>query len=292
MSKAQSIRDLSQGNRNIWNLDPHLILMKPGWNPRDEDDRLKAHIETITASIRAIGFDQSKPLTVYLSGDGHYAISDGHCRLRAVLAAIEQGAEIATVPVVLEARGINEADRVAGILTRNSGLNLSPIEQGRVYKRLAGFGWDEKRIAATSGKPLASVRQIFDLMEAEPDTQAAVIAGEVSVTAVAGAVREHGPEKAKRVVAKAVAAAKANGKSKATTGNVRAAATSENGVPARTPSEVLRFFRTTVEEQDGPEGVQRLAEIILAFAAGRIGPEVMMKRLGAMVGGGELAEVA
>lgn len=277
---AKNIRELSQGNRNIWNLDPRIIKIATGFNVRDEGPELDAHIETIALSIKAKGYDQSKAVTIFEGEDGYY-ISDGHCRLRATMLAIKLGADIKRIPVVTEARGINEADRVLGLITRNSGKNLSPLEQGRVYKRLAGFGWDEKEMAEGTGKSIGHVRQMITLMEAKPETHQQIVANKVSATAVAEAVREHGPAKAAKVVTDAI---KQSGGKRATARAVAAASSGETRTKERTLSQVEDFFSACIREQDVAPGVIRVAEAFMAFRMGKSTPEQFAERLAELCG--------
>jgi len=276
----KTIRELSRGKRDIWQLDPRVLKTKPGWNPRDETEQLKQHIATIAASIVAVGYDAAKPLTVYQDGDDYF-ISDGHCRLRAVLGAIKAGTPIETVPVVLESRGINEEARVAGILTRNNGLRLEPLEQGRVYLRLQGFGWTDKKIAETSGMSISHVKQIFELMAATPEAQAMVKAGDVSATTVAAATKKHGPARAAKVIRQAVESAKSSGKSKATH---RAVERVSNGIRTlekpRPLSEIIKFFRECIAEKDAPTGTLKFMSIFLRYRDGYMSPESFAKQVG------------
>jgi ParB-like chromosome segregation protein Spo0J len=288
MTKQMSIRELATGRIDNWKIDPRIIKMKPGWNVRDDTPELQEHIETIARSILSRGYDTTKPLTVW-KDDAGYTLSDGHCRLRATLLAIKWGATILAVPVVCEPQATNEADRVVGMLTRNSGMNLTPLEQGKVYKRLLGFGWDEKQIMDATGKSKSHVQHIFSLMEASPETHQQVINGKVSASVVASAVREHGPAKAAKVVNRAVKSASENGKTKATARDVRAASVGEEATKARPLSEIIEFFRATVVEQDGPPGVQKIAEAFLDYREGKTTPEKFMAQLGKIVGA-ELVE--
>ena len=288
-TQSKNIRELSTGNRKVWNLDPRIIGVKPGFNGRDEGPDLDEHIATIARSIVHRGFDLSKPITIFRDG-ALYFVSDGHCRLRATMLAIEMGADIRSIPVITEAVGVNEADRVLGLITRNSGKNLSAVETGRVYKRLLGFGWNEKQIADSTGKSIAHVRSIFTLMEADPANHKQIAAGEISATVVTAVVREHGPAKAEKVLTRAIKQAKANGQAKATARDVRAVTANEPTTKARPMSEIVEFFRITLVEQDGPPGVQKLASAFLEFRDGKATPERFMKRLTELTGVREAVE--
>jgi ParB family transcriptional regulator, chromosome partitioning protein len=277
------IKELSKpfGRRDVHSIDPRIIKQIDGWNVRDEGPELQQHIEIIARSIKAIGYDQTKPITI-VAYDGGFAVIDGHCRLRATMLAIEWGCEIVAIPVITENKATNEADRVLGMITRNSGRNLTPLEKLKVFKRLAAFGWSGNAIAEKTGMSIGGVEAIFLLGEATPETHAAIIRGEVSASAVTAAVREHGAERAEEVVDKAIAIAKKNGKAKATGAMVeRAAETTDGEKPAKVLplSKVLRFFQLTISEGDGTPNVQTLSAALLDWRAGELNDEEFMAAL-------------
>jgi ParB-like chromosome segregation protein Spo0J len=66
-----------------------------------------------------------QPLLVRFDPQQQCAIlNDGECRLRAVLELIEEGVEIATIPI-LQVQGGNETERLVIALTANTGKPLS-----------------------------------------------------------------------------------------------------------------------------------------------------------------------
>lgn len=284
MEKQKSIRELAKGRIDVWPLDPRIIRMAPDFNVRDDTPELLEHIEEIARSITARGYDRTKPIVVWKDGDEGYTVSDGHCRLRASIRAIEMGAQLASIPCICEPAGSNEADRIIGMLTRNDGMHLTPLEQGKVYKRLAAFGWGEDEITAATGKSKSHVQNIFSLMEANPETHDQVIAGKVGASVVAKAVKIHGPRRAAKIINQAVESASGNGKNKATARDVESAASDEPRTKARPLSEIVEFFAATVREGDGPPGVQKLSADFLSYREGKISPEEFMKRLGKIVG--------
>jgi len=274
--KTTSIRELSKGRRDIRYPDPRVLKMKPGWNVRGPTAELAEHIQTIANSIHATGYDQAKPLTIFQE-EGEFFISDGHCRLMAVLRAIEMGAEIMTVPVIMEMKEVNEADRVAGLVTRNSGLPLTPLETAAVYKRLIGFGWTVKQIADKVGKSVGHVDAGLLLMGATPATHAHIVAGEVSASVVTAAVREHGPAKAAKIVDRAIKAA--DGK-RATARDVHAASSGEPRTKERSLAAIDEFFAASIRDHDVPPGVVQLAHAFMAFRLGKCTDEQFAERLG------------
>lgn len=281
----KTVRELSKGKRDMWSLDPRIIQVKPGWNPREENDQLEQHIDSLANLIFANGYDPTKPIAIYLEGDTYY-VCDGHCRLRATLLAIKRGAPIVSIPVLTEARGVNEAGRVAAILTRNNGKRLEPLEQGRVYVRLQSFGWDDKQIAETAGVSITHVKQIFDLMAASPEAHALIKSGDVSATTVAAATKRHGAARAAKVIRRAVGNAKAGGKGKATLAAVERAANS-GGADGESPektnrplSEILGFFRDTLSEKNGSAAALQFLELFLRYRDGDLSPERFVKAIG------------
>lgn len=200
----KSVRELAMGKRDMYSYDPAFIKVRIGWNVREQTAELDAADDELFASIRDHGYDQSKALTIYRDGEDLY-LTDGHRRHKAVMRARAAGVDIKSVPCLMEERGMSEPDRVAGMLTRNNGVHLTMLEQCKVAKLLINHGWNDEQIAKAAGKTVAYVRtMLLPLMEAAPETKAAVTAGHVAASTVAKAVREHGPTKGAEVVARAV----------------------------------------------------------------------------------------
>jgi len=125
MSKTvERLRDLGSGRRDAIMMDPRIIQIEKAFNPRDY--RLKEnreHLDELKASIKMRGVLQ--PLLVRFDPQQQCAIlNDGECRLRAVLELIEEGVEIATIPI-LQVQGGNETERLVIALTANTGKPLS-----------------------------------------------------------------------------------------------------------------------------------------------------------------------
>lgn len=221
--KQGGIKDLTLGRQDMYRLAPHAIHVKDGWNSRDENAELDEHIDMLARSIAADGVKE--PLTVYWE-NGKTFISDGHCRYRGVLRAMEvYGAEIVSVPVKTEDRFSSEADRVFSQIVRNSGKPLTPYEQGKVFKRLLNLGWTEADIANKSGISTTRVAQVLSLQAAPEPVQAMVRSGEISATLAIQAVRHADePQQAVDDLQAAVVTAKAAGKTRATAKHLPSAA--------------------------------------------------------------------
>lgn len=208
-----NIKDVAAGRSDLFRVAPDQLHIKDDWNSRnDNDPENKAHIEALAISIAEVGVKQ--PLTVY-QDEGIFYVSDGHCRLRAVRLSIERGAEIKTVPVQLEDRYSNEADRIFSQIVRNSGKPLAPFEMGRVFKRLVAFGWTIEDISKKSGINRGWVTELLELQASTAEVQEMVATGRVSATLAIERLKTDG-DRAGAVLTQAVATAEAAGKTRAT----------------------------------------------------------------------------
>jgi len=198
--------------KDLYMIAPEIIHEEEGWNVRAEGEDLEQHIQTLAASIREIGVQE--PLTVYLR-DEEVVLTNGHCRLAAVKRLLAEGVEIKAVPVRVEAKTANDADRVLSMITRNSGRPLSPMELAAVCKRLVAFNWTPATIAAKTGYSAGYINQLLGLSAAPAEVQSMVAAGRVSASLAAKVVRQHG-KNAPETLKNALAKANKRGKAKAT----------------------------------------------------------------------------
>jgi ParB-like chromosome segregation protein Spo0J len=219
---------------DMYQLAPALIEIDPGFNVRSDTPAVRDHILAIAESIKSGGFMQTRPLTVRMQGD-RVVVTDGHCRLLAVRLAIAEGCEIQTIPCLPEARGTNEADRALMLLTSNSGLPLTGLEQAEVVKRLLAFGWPESQIASRIGRTRQHVASLLELAEAPHAVREMVRDGAVSPTVAIAAIRQDGTGAA--AVLQAAIAASPKGKATATqVAAVRPARQSGGIIGAGSPS--------------------------------------------------------
>ena len=207
-----TIKELAKGRKDVYMLDPRDIQEDPGWNVRLASEELEAHIQELAISIAEIGV--KTPIIVYMK-EGIPTVVDGHCRLMAVKRLIADGIDIQSVPVEMEGRLTNDADRVLSILTRNLGLPLKMAEKAEVVKKLVAYGWEKSEIAKKAGLSMSGLENLFTLCAAPASVQTMVKEGEVSATMAVETVKEHG-EKAEEVLKDAVKTAKKRGKKKAT----------------------------------------------------------------------------
>ncbi|NCT81896.1 MAG: hypothetical protein GXC94_02020 [Comamonadaceae bacterium] len=211
VKKVMSASGATSGD--LWRVPVAEIHAMPGLNVRGETAEYAAHIERIARSILAEGFYPDKALAVFVGEDGKVYVRDGHTRLRAARRAIELGAQLPTLPCVTAPKGSTLEDFTIGLVKSNEGRPLRPIEVAVVMKRLAGWGWDSKRIAERLDYTPAYVDELLGLLSAPKALVALVEAGKVSTDTAVKAVKSMGPSKAAEVIQQASAAnAKKGGK--------------------------------------------------------------------------------
>jgi ParB-like chromosome segregation protein Spo0J len=159
------LRDLKEGVRDMPMIDPRIIVVEDGHNPRDYTlPENRAHLDELKASIRANG--TLVPLLVrWDAGTKSAILVDGECRLRANLELIAEGVEILSVPTV-QVSGGNEAERLLTSITANTGKPLSKWELGTAFERLYKFGWSEEQIAAKTGYRPSFITEARELADA------------------------------------------------------------------------------------------------------------------------------
>jgi ParB-like chromosome segregation protein Spo0J len=201
------MKDISNGTKDLYMLDPNLLVLPEGWNVRQETPELEEHISVLMESIRELGVQT--PITVFQK-DGVITVTDGFCRMTAVRRLLAEGVEIKAVPCLPESSYSSEADRTFSMFTRNGGKPLTPLEAGFLFKRMIGYGWTPQEIAKKAGRCISYVHRFLALTAAPADVIKEVEQGTISSSCAAAVVAEHG-EKAGEVIREA---AKKTGKVK------------------------------------------------------------------------------
>lgn len=214
---------IAEGRTDLFRMDPRKIVVKEGWNSRDfEDPDNQAHVEALAASIREVGVKE--PLSGFLE-DEKFVLTNGESRYRAVMLLLEQGVEIKTVPVMAEPRHASEADHVASQFIRNSGRPFTPMENSKLFVRLLDLGWSEKEIAEKTGMTTERVQQIARLNTLPGQVKDYIRKGRISTTLVQRIqAKAASAGEITSKVKQAIAAAKADGKDKATPKHVEKSA--------------------------------------------------------------------
>lgn len=242
-----AIKDIASGRSDLYRLEPAIIQVKADWNSRDASDPANAdHIRELKASIREIGV--KKPLVCYMENNVVY-VTDGHCRLDAVMQLIKEGVEIKTVPVMVEDRLSNEADRIFSQIVHNQGKPLTGIEQAKVFKRLIDLGWAQKDIALKAGISGGRVSQLLELLTLPLVLQKFITEGKASASMVLGTFKKHNGDVALTVaeLTGAVAVAATQGRKRAMPKDT-GEGSGEGGGSARAPASGLKKHLKTLVE--------------------------------------------
>lgn len=242
-----AIKDVASGRSDLYKVDPAIIQIKEGWNSRDASDPANAeHINTLAASIREIGV--KKPLVCYQENDIVY-VSDGHCRLMAVQQLIKAGVEIKTVPVMVEDRHSNEADRIFSQIVHNQGKPLTSIEQAKVFKRLLDLGWLQKDIASKAGLSGGRVSQLLELLTLPVVLQHFITEGKASASMVLATFKKHNGDVALTVqeLSGAVAVAQEQGRKRAMPKDVGEGEGGSGGSAKASKSNLKKYLKHLVE---------------------------------------------
>lgn len=197
---------------------PEDIRILPGFNPRIQTAKYEAHVEQITQSILAEGYYQDKPLAGFAGMDGKRPVlylTEGETRYRAAKRAIERGADLEYLPLVIKPEGTNIEDLTTALVRSNTALGFAPLELAILCARMSKFGRDPKHIGEKFGIDPNYVKQLLILAASPPSVRNMVEEGKTTAGVAVQAIRDHGSDAAKvldEAYVKAQDDAKAKGK--------------------------------------------------------------------------------
>lgn len=209
-STVTRLRDLKISARDMLTIDPQIIVIEDGHNPRNYKlHENRAHLDELKLSIAAQGV--LVPLLVRFDLETKTAVLvDGECRLRATLELIKEGVEIKGVPVV-QVPGNNSADRLVTAITANTGKPFSKWELGEAFRRLVNFGWTTGQIGTKTGYPERFVSESLELADAPVEVKEMLSEQAISPALALSELRKSGA-KAGAALKAQVDAARAAGK--------------------------------------------------------------------------------
>jgi ParB family transcriptional regulator, chromosome partitioning protein len=143
------------GKTDIWKVDPRNIHIEPGFNTRKDFD-----IDELKESIRKNGVQV--PIKCYRdkSGGENFWVVDGERRHRAVMSLLEEGILVLMWVVVIKPP--TPEQKTLMLVTNNDGKNLTPLEQGEVFKRLIDYAWTVIKISEQTGKSPQRIYMALD----------------------------------------------------------------------------------------------------------------------------------
>lgn len=188
MTKTTNVRNHEAiiGRTDFYRVNPTAVKVVDGWNPRVSFDAQK--LEELKDSIKENGV--LVPIRVKLTNDGEMILIDGERRLRATMLAISEGAEIVSVPAIVERKTMNEIDMLTLALTANQGEPLTMIEEATAIKKLQNYGLKAEEIAKKLGKSVPTIYNRLSLLDASPEIIEEMEKGELSFGDVKKIVNE------------------------------------------------------------------------------------------------------
>lgn len=216
MAKIHSLKSFAEakadGIQKITNFKvlPSFVEFEPGFNLREENEELRAHIQRLKIAMKAGAY--IPPIDVQVVGE-RVLLRDGHCRTRAALELVAEGTEY-----FLECRQIrgNDSDAVFHMLGSDQGKHFTPLEQGRGFLRLINMGQTVATIAARSGMHRSTIENGIALGEAPAAVQKMIADGSVASHTALKTVRKVGAANAAAALMAGVKEAAKTGKKKAT----------------------------------------------------------------------------
>lgn len=248
---------------DIYTIDPRNVVIVENFNVRKEFalDELKEQIKLqgVLNPITVVPFKDA-------DGNEKYRLVDGERRVRATLAAIEEGAEIARIKAIFLPRNTKEEDLLIEQMMRNEGKNFTEYEQALMFQRFRDkFGYSQSEIAAKFGKSATFVGRCLSLLELAPEIQEKIENGEISTGAVRQIVGTNKEDEAAQIeaVETAIADAKSKGKATATAKNVSGETKSLRSLKKVVDSMLLLF--STADQMNKPIREVNAYELISAL---------------------------
>lgn len=226
-AKKAAMKQAGASSGDLWKVPVGSIRRHPDFNVRSKDNEYWAAVAEIKDSIVANGYYIDKPLAGYIGRDegGQDVIwlTDGFTRMDAVEAAIAEGVQIETLPMVTKDSGTSMEDLTVAFHTGNKSRPLRPHELAVLCKRLIGYGVAESNIARRLVLSEKYVRDLLYYMAAPSNVRQLVEEGKVGLNLAISTLRQHGP-KAYEILVKGIEQAQASGKDRATPRHIKAGA--------------------------------------------------------------------
>jgi len=200
------------GRRDYFMVPVNLIVINDDNNYRSAKD-----VKPLADSIAAEGIQN--PIKCYKNANGEYVLQSGFRRMAAVKLINSNGKEkIERVPVILEERYANEADRDVHQLLENAHReDATPIEKAKAYQRLITVhGIEVDEVARRLGETPETIKRYLAVLQAAQPIRKAMEKGEIGLTAASQIAKKHADDGEAQKKALELAIKASGGKKKAT----------------------------------------------------------------------------
>jgi hypothetical protein len=212
-----AVKAAGGGSSDLWTVPPGEIHYDPRDNVRPLDMERIRHLASL---IVANGYDRKKPLGCFVrkvGGQDRIFVYEGQHRFHAALMAIQEGAEIARLPIVIdEAKSVNRVNLIYSGITNNDGEKLTPLQLAEKVVELQELGEPNSTICKRLNITDQTIRDVLLLAQAPVALHKLVRDKVVASTLAIEEIRTHGGEKALERLSNAAAQVKASGKAKVT----------------------------------------------------------------------------
>lgn len=194
-------------------IDPKNIEIEKDFNVREDYGDIAGLAESIIRN------GQIEPVVVSkVRGTDQYLLVDGHRRMRAILKANADGAEIKYVKAIVTDGDLNHRI-LTMVITGVDKKPLTSLEEGEAYKRLKDGGMNPKDIAKNVGKSFVHVYAMMKLADAPEQVKGYIKNGDISGSTVSKLMKEYNTvEELIQVVEEAVLNAGIEGEAKEKSG--------------------------------------------------------------------------
>jgi ParB-like chromosome segregation protein Spo0J len=206
----------------LWMVPFEKLVILPDFNVREHDARREERIERFAQDMETNGYLMSKPMEVFVDGEGRIIVTDGHTRHEAIARARSRKEGILeNIPCVPAPPNTTMKDLTVNLHKSNDSEKLSPLGLSILVERLVKqFGSTTAEAAKELGISPKYSKQLLLLAEAPARIRELIMSGQVSATFAIQMLEEHG-ENALEVLEQSLAGAKAKGKKRATKKNSR-----------------------------------------------------------------------
>jgi ParB family chromosome partitioning protein len=236
-AKAGGLRELAESRGEILYFKPSIVKIEEGFNAREYDTKdNKEHLKRIKDSIAEVGV--TNPGIVRLV-KGEVFVVSGHTRLLAAQELELAGDKDLRFPAIVEAKGTDDASRLANLHINNMGKNFEVLELANLAVRMMNAGnLNQTQVAKKLSISQAYVGGLIKLAEAPEKLKQLIRSGKVKATLVLELLREHDGdgEAVYQIVSDSAAAAAVNGNGKVTKAKVK-------GGKSKTKEEAPMYYK-------------------------------------------------
>ena len=193
VTAAEVTFNSEQRGKEIFNVDPRLLVQPEGHNVRTEASYDDEDFQDLKANIKENGV--LSPISVYrdtIDGQKVFVVrGDGNRRTRAVKELLAEGHEIARVPVLISRKEhVSEENDLLQMLNSNMAKTLSLYEKGIAFDRLIKKGYTREEIAAKTSVKASEISNGIKLANASKMIQNHMASGLISPIVVLAILRE------------------------------------------------------------------------------------------------------